>query len=65
MLIPPALLHLLVSRSADTATFLMLAVGAEIQAWQDGVRPEKEALSRIGELMRLSRAFQDADNPRH
>jgi hypothetical protein len=66
MSIPAALHQLLVSKSGDTVTFLMLAIGAEIQAWQEGARPEAEALSRIGELMRLSKSFQaGADAARH
>jgi len=49
--------HHLITKPADSVTFVMLAIGAEVRAWQDGLRPEDESKRRIALLVRSARSL--------
>lgn len=53
-----ALQYLRFLEAADTNTFLMLAIGAEIRAYERGVRSKAEAMARIRLILALSRSLQ-------
>lgn len=59
MSITLALQYLRILDSADTNTFLMLAIGAEIRACEDGLRPEAETTVRIRQILDLGAALHD------
>jgi hypothetical protein len=50
--------YLLRIESGDTITFLLLAIGAEIRACEEGMRSEAEARARIRLILDLSRSLQ-------
>jgi hypothetical protein len=56
-----ALQYLRFLEAADTNTFLMLAIGAEIKSYEGGLRSKPETLARIRLILALSRSLQDRD----
>ncbi len=53
-----ALQYLRFLEAADTNTFLMLAIGAEIRAYESGLRSKAETMQRIRLILALSRSLQ-------
>jgi hypothetical protein len=57
------LLHPVAVRSGEHMPYVMRAIGDEIQAWEEGVRPEEEALMRIRLLIKAERALHSKEAP--
>jgi hypothetical protein len=64
MSITLALQYVRILEAANTNTFLLLAIGSELRALEEGVRPEAEAMARVRALSELSLSLMSQNRRR-